>query len=152
MQREQSTSARVFDLIKVEADINEALQRSAPLRPQQAVDFAPPAVRAPMPDYVEHRDNVNEVGRLSAEAVVKEYENAAREIELMGDELKGRIEKLESTKADAMVVLDEVKETAAKYRDEGKRIFLQIEDCALMTSEVRATCDTLKQKIAGPSS
>jgi len=42
----------------------------------------------------------------------------------------------------------EIKELAARYRDEGKRYFLQIEDCSLMTSEVRTVCEALKKKIA----
>ena len=42
-----------------------------------------------MPDYVEHRNGVNEVGKLSAEAVVREYEAAVKEIEALGTELAG---------------------------------------------------------------
>ena len=34
-----------------------------------------------MPDYVEHREEVSEVGRLSAQAVAAEYESAAIDIE-----------------------------------------------------------------------
>ena len=37
------------------------------------------------------------------------------------------------------------------HREEGKRYFLQIEDCSLMTSEVRSVCETLKKKIAAGS-
>lgn len=114
-----------------------------------------PSVRQlmpPLPDYVEHRDGVNAVGKLSAEAVVREYEAAAKEIEAMGEELKARLDKLEQAKNEAMSVISEIKETAASYRDAGKRIFLQIEDVTMMTSEVRTTCGELKAKIAGPSS
>jgi hypothetical protein len=150
--QQPSTAARVFNLADVEQDIAAALKDRQPLRAPEPVDYAPPAVRAPMPDYAVHRDGVNEVGKLSAEAVVREYEAAAKEVEAMGTELKGRIEKLEATKADAVLVLDEIKEVAARYRDAGKGVFLQIEDCALMTAEVRATCGALKAKIAGPSS
>jgi hypothetical protein len=44
-----------------------------------------------------------------------------------------------------------MKETATRYRAEAKRIFLQIEDCSLMTAEVRKTCNELKEKIAAPA-
>jgi hypothetical protein len=44
-----------------------------------------------------------------------------------------------------------MKETAARYREEAKRIFLQIENCTLMTSEVRKTCTELKERIAAPA-
>ena len=42
----------------------------------------------------------------------------------------------------------QISKLAEKYRDEGKRYFLQIEECSLMTSEVRTVCEALKQKIA----
>lgn len=145
MQR-QSTAGRVFRLGQIGDEIADEIRG----RPN---DYAPPALRInPMPDYVQHREDVTEVGKLSAEAVVREFEAAAKEIEAMGGELKDRIDRLEAMKTEAVAVFGEIKETAAKYRDEGKRIFLQIEDCALMTAEVRASCDALKQKIAGPAS
>ena len=55
-----------------------------------------------------------------------------------------------TSKVCAMV--GEIKELAANYREEGKRYFLQIEDCSLMTSEVRSVCEMLKKKIAAGSS
>ena len=148
----QSTAARAFSVIDLEADIVDTVKNLPARQSQRVIDYAPPAIRSPMPEYAVHRDGVGEVGKLSAEAVVREYESAAREVEAMGEELRSRLEKLEATKADAVAVLDEIKETAARYRDEGKRVFLQIEDCSLMTAEVRRTCDELKTKIAGPAS
>lgn len=143
-----STGALVFNIRDIEADIEGALKGAPSLRQMRPQDYAP----SPMPGYVEHREGVGMVGALSAEAVVKEYEAAAVAVEAMGTELKDRIARLEATKADAIVALDEIKETAEQYRNEGKRIFLQIEDCALTLAEVRGTCDALKIKIAGPSS
>ena len=49
-----------------------------------------PTIVAPeiaIPDYVEHRDGATEIGMLSAEAVVREHEAAAKEIESMGADL-----------------------------------------------------------------
>ena len=43
-----------------------------------------------------------------------------------------------------------MKETAARYREEVKRVFLEIENCSRMTAEVRKTCNELIEKIAGP--
>lgn len=134
----------------------EALVRPTGLparREPRIIDYAPPAVRTPpipMPTYVEHRDGVDDVGRLSASAVVLSYEQAAKEIEAMGEELSARIKRLEDTKAEAILTMEEIKDTAAAYRDAGKRIFLEIEDCSLMNAEVRKTCGELKDKIAGP--
>lgn len=104
--------------------------------------------KSPMPDYVEHKDGVNQVGKLSAEAVVREYDAAVKEIEALGAELADAAKKCEAMVAGVHAMVGEIKELAANYREEGKRYFLQIEDCSLMTSEVRSVCETLKKKIA----
>jgi hypothetical protein len=106
---------------------------------------------SPMPDYVEHKEGVNQVGKLSAEAVVREYEAAVKEIEALGSELTDAARKCEAMVAGVHAMVSEIKELAANYREEGKRYFLQIEDCSLMTSEVRNVCETLKRKIAAGS-
>ena len=107
---------------------------------------------SPMPDYVEHKDGVNQVGKLSAEAVVREYDAAVKEIEALGSELTDAARKCEAMVAGVHAMVREIRELAANYREEGKRYFLQIEDCSLMTSEVRSVCETLKKKIAAGSS
>lgn len=107
-----------------------------------------PLRKSPMPDYVEHKDGVNQVGKLSAEAVVREYDAAVKEIEALGAELADAAKKCEAMVAGVHAMVGEIKELAANYREEGKRYFLQIEDCSLMTSEVRSVCETLKKKIA----
>jgi hypothetical protein len=152
-RQQESTAARAFSLVDLEADIAlEVTKGRLPppvLREVQPDDYAPSSMR--LPDYVEHRDGVDQVGKLTAEAVIQQYEGAAKEVEAMGTELTERLKKLDATKAEVLVTLDEIKETAAKYREEGKRVFLQIEDCSLMTQEVKATCGTLRGKIAGPT-
>ena len=114
-------------------------------------DFAPLSVRAPdmaMPDYVEHRDGATEIGRLSAEAVVREYEAAAKDIEDLGVELVGHVKQCEAMSREALTVIEELKETAGRYREEAKRVFLQIENCSLVTASVRKTCAEMREKIA----
>lgn len=107
-----------------------------------------PLADGPMPDYVEHKEGVNQVGKLSAEAVIREYDAAVKEIEALGNELTDAARKCEAMVAGVHAMVDEIRELAANYREEGKRYFLQIEDCSLMTSEVRSVCETLKKKIA----
>lgn len=68
----------------------------------------------------------------------------------MGAELVERVKQCEAMTRDALAVIEEMKDTAARYREEAKRIFLQIENCTLMTAEVRKTCTELKEKIAAP--
>ena len=65
-----------------------------------------------------------------------------------GVELTEAANKCEAMVAGVHSMVNEIKEIAANYREEGKRYFLQIEECSLMTSEVRIVCETLKKKLA----
>src|ERR1700712_4060171 len=148
----QSKMGRV--LTDLERDIEAELRHRPPVHESHPLNFPGAKVRAPalaMPDYVEHNDGATEIGKLSAEAVVREYEAAAKDIEAMGAELIERVKQCETMTRDALAATDEMKETARRYREEAKRIFLQIEDCSLMTAEVRKTCTELKEKIAAPA-
>jgi hypothetical protein len=147
----QSTKTPIFDAIDIEREIEEEFRKLPPIREPQPVDFAPPSVGAPdlaMPDYVEHRDGATEIGKLSAEAVVREYEAAAKDIEDLGAELVGHVKRCETMTREALAVIEELKDTAGRYREEAKRVFLQIENCSLVTAEVRKTCAAMKQKIS----
>ena len=148
----QSINGRV--LTDLERDLEAELRNRPPGQELRSVNFAGPRVRAPalaMPDYVEHSEGATEIGKLSAEAIVREYEAAAKEIEAMGAELIERVKQCENMTRDALTVTEEMKETAARYREEAKRIFLQIESCSQVTAEVRRTCTELKERIATPT-
>lgn len=148
------TRSPLIDADAIERDIGTVINnRRAPvIRPAPEPPIEQLLPQGPMPDYVVHRDGVNRVGKLSAEAVVREYDAAVKEIEALGAELAEAAKRCEATVAGVHSMVAEIKELAAKYRDEGKRYFLQIEDCSLMTSEVRTVCETLKQKIAASGS
>jgi hypothetical protein len=148
----QSTAGRVFNVVDLEREIEAEVRNRVSVR-EVRPNLAPARTRTPtlsMPEYVEHRDGASEIGRLSAEAVVREYEAAAKEIEAMGAELIERVKQCEAMTRDALAATSDMKETAKRYREEAKRIFLQIEDCSLMTAEVRKTCTALKARIAAP--
>ena len=104
-----------------------------------------------MPNYVVHRDGATEIGKLSAEAIVREYEVAAKDIEAMGDLLIECAKQCEAMTRDVLTVTGELKETAARYREEAKRVFAEIEGCSQMTAEVRQTCIELREKITSPA-
>ncbi|WP_291861515.1 hypothetical protein [Bradyrhizobium sp.] len=142
----------MLDIIDLEREIEDQVRNNPPLREQRPPTLAPqrPAPSQPMPDYVEHCEGATEIGKLSAEAVVREYESAAKQIEEMGAELINRVKDCEAMTRDALSATQEMRDTAARYREEAKRIFLQIENCTLMTAEVRKTCTLLKEKIAAP--
>jgi hypothetical protein len=142
---DEPIEAQVLSL--VEHEIAAAVRTSPPEHEQRPVSFLPAAARPPMPKYVEHREGAVQIGKLMAEAVVGEYETAAREIEGMGAQLIDCVKRCEALTRDAFFVIEEMKETAARYREEAKRVFLQIENCTLMTAEVRKTCADFKEKI-----
>jgi hypothetical protein len=115
--------------------------------------YQSPTVVSPatMPEYVEHSDGATEIGKLSAEAVVGEYEAAAKEIEAMGADLLERVRQCEAVTAESLAVTDELKEVAARYRAEAKRLFDQIENCSSAVAEVRKTCIELRDKLLAPA-
>jgi hypothetical protein len=144
---------QVLDLVDLEREIEAQVRNTLPFREQRSVNVVPEKVGPPprpMPDYVQHCEGATEIGKLSAEAVVREYEAAAKEIEGMGSELIERVKQCEAMTKNAFAATEEMKETAARYREEAKRIFLEIENCTRMTEEVRKTCTDLKEKIAVP--
>ena len=152
----QSTIERA--LMDIDREIAQQIRSRSPIFDPRSVDPVLPRVAAPssmaalpLPDYVEHRDGATEIGKLSAEAVVREYEVAAKDIEAVGAELVERARQCEAVTLDALAALEELKETARHYREQAKSIFLQIENCSLMTAEVRKTCTELKKKLAAPA-
>src|ERR1700676_1850486 len=150
----QSTVGRILSVTDLEREIEAEVRNRPPIHEPRPDIFAPPKVHGPtlsMPDYVEHRYGATEIGKLSAEAVVREYEAAAKEIEAMGAELIERVTKCEAMARDAFAVTEGLKKIAERYREEGKRVFVQIENCSLVTAEVRKTCTELKEKIAVPA-
>jgi hypothetical protein len=139
----------------MEREIRAELRPRPLLHEPRSTPIDPPIVGAPnlaMPDYVEHRDGTTEIGKLSAEAVVREYEAMAKEIESTGTELLERVKQCEAMTRDAIAVTDEFRQCAAHYREEAKRVFEQIEACSLVVAEARKTCTDLKDKIGASSS
>lgn len=129
-----------LDLAKLEADVTAAF-------PALPVRAFPPNQPEPMPDYVEHREGVSRVGQLTAEAVVRDYEAAAKEIEAMGTELISAAKKCEAMTGEVHTAIAFMRDTAASYREEAKKIFKRIEECALFTEDVRKTCETVKRRM-----
>jgi len=87
---------------------------------------------------------VSRVGALTAEAVMQDYEAAAKEIEAMGAELVSAVKKFETMTTD---VQNTIRDTAEAYRQEGKKIFERIEECAVFTEDVRKTCEDVKRRM-----
>lgn len=132
---EQLRKSTEVSLTQLEADI------TAGIRPDSSLSSVA------LPDYVEHQQGVSRVGALSAEAVVRDYEAAAKEIESMGEELIDAAKKCEAMTAEVHAAIAYMRDTATAYREEAKKIFKRIEHCALFTEEVRKTCEEVKRRM-----
>jgi signal transduction protein with GAF and PtsI domain len=143
--RAQNALVKPFDVSRLEEEVREAAQQQPPHI--QALERAP-RLAPPVPDYVSHRDDTSEIGKLSAEAIVKEYEETAKEIEAMGEVVKEMVQRCEQLTSSASAMLKDIKATAARYRKEGKRMFTEIESCSSATDEVRRLCEAFRDKIA----
>jgi hypothetical protein len=147
-----STTSSKFVELDVEHDIAEALTKSPPLRAHSPNDFAPPKVRTPpMPPYVEHRADVDQIGKLSAEAVIAQYEGAVKALEAMGTTLIDCVKRAEKMASECKDAIAYVQDTAEKYREEAKLIFDRIEQASVMTAEVRSVCDEMRKRIEHPA-
>jgi hypothetical protein len=145
----QNSAVKPFDASRLEGEVREAVQNHPHIH---AVDFISQGPVPPVPEYVSHREDVSEIGKLSAEAIVKEYEETAKEIETMGQVVKEMVQRCEQLTSSASAMLKDIKATASRYRKEGKRMFTEIEACASATDEVRRLCGSFRDKLAARES
>lgn len=114
----------------------------------------------PLPEYVTPKEGVPQVGALSAEAMVRDFEDTAKHIEIMAaelaaearkcaEELSSLANKFKEMDAEVRSVIDHIKDTAASFRDEAKTVFVRIENTALMTRDVRDASTKMRQCIIG---
>src|SRR2546430_15705038 len=97
----------------IERDIGDLLQISnRALSSNYILSDDHPLPKGPMPDYVEHKEGVNQVGRLSAEGIVREYDAAVKEIEALGAELTEAAYKCEAMVSGGHSLVNEMKELA----------------------------------------
>jgi hypothetical protein len=89
--------------------------------------------------------NIEKFPEVTAEAVMRDYDSAAKEMEAFGVELIAAAKKCEAMIADAR---NTIRDTAEAYRQEGKKISGRIEECALLTGDIRRTCEDVKRRMA----
>jgi len=92
-----------------------------------------------------------DLGRLSAEAVQAQYENAAREVEEMGNAIKDRIQKLEAALRECDADMKYVAEAAIAIREKGKHVHLQIQEASTLSQEIRAAASEFTKKVTNGS-
>jgi hypothetical protein len=150
----KTLNGKTLELVDVEHDIAKVLTKSPPLRDHRAVDFALTKAgtpSSPMPPYVEHHADVDQIGKLSAEAVIAQYEGAVKALEALGTTLIDCVQRAEKMAAGCKDAIAYVQDTAQKYREEAKLIFNRIEQASVMTAEVRSVCDEMRKRIENPA-
>lgn len=144
--RRRETPITADDL---EAEIRATAPQIRELRGRevQASDYAPPAVRAMLE---QPQVTAEDLGRITAEAINADYEEAAKALAELGKMLSERIAALDKLRQDAQIALRDCLDTAQSYREAGRRHAERIESTAAMTAEVRDTCEAMRKKL-GPS-
>ena len=89
----------------------------------------------------------NDLGRMSAEAVLTQYEAAAKAVEDMGEEVRNRIEKLEDSLKDCDATMKALAEAAQAIREKGRLVQVQIEEASALSTDIRSKCEEFKQKV-----
>ena len=126
----RNTPLRTVDADNLESEISDMLRTDRrPLVTQPL---------APEPD---------DIGRLSAEAVLAQYDHAAKCVEELGLEVKDRIRKLEDQLKEADADLKLIGEAANKIREKGKLVHMQIEEASQLSKDIRETCAEFVRKV-----
>jgi len=94
-----------------------------------------------------HIPSLEEMGKVGAEAVNKQYEDVARQFENLGHETRNHVAKLEATIANCYKDLKKIEDAIAGVHDAGKRIELIIADAALFSQDVNDIVDAVIKKV-----
>ncbi len=135
--------------ISLEAEVSDLVAHLPRRPPPVPVQEKP---MPPLPDFVQHVDNVPHIGAIAAQAMVQDHDGAAKHIEQVGKELMELAKEVQSAFEKMMAgigdAINDIDDVAAFYRGEAKRIFELIEHASIKTSKVRKGCADLRGVIA----
>lgn len=98
---------------------------------------APALQTAPLPEYVEHAEGVNHIGKLTAEVIVRDYEETAKRINEIGEYLGKVAHRCEEFMGEIQQMVTNIDKVGVRYRERGAEIFKQLETSAQVTERVR---------------
>lgn len=136
--RDLDADRKPFDVneIKLEEELGELVRQP---RPRLAGDTTLQPVRSPL--------DVSELGRLSGDAVVKQYEVAMNSLQALGKELIECVQDAETMVVGAKDTIKYIEDTIQRYRSEAQATKDRIEHASLMTANVRKLCDDMRTQI-----
>lgn len=140
---------RIFrpNFANMERELNEANLKADAIIAEKMANPAATIRSIALPEYVEHKEGTPDLGKITAEAVVRDYEAAAKNVEAIGEELKRLVARQQEILEELNKGIEEVNAVASRYREEGKRIFEELQSCSILTEDVRKTCAALQQKL-----
>jgi hypothetical protein len=124
-RRPQPVDLDAGDQVDLERDIQSLLGTGRRPQPQQ------------------HED----IGKLSAEAVLKQYEQTAKDVENLGETVKVWIAKLETVLKDCHDDLRLISDAAKHVRDKGDAIHAVIDQASAVSKTIRDTCADFTKKV-----
>ena len=90
---------------------------------------------------------VDDLGKMSGEAIMAQYEAAARSVEEMGEDVKERIAKLEAAMEECHKDMRLITEAAVFIREKGTAMRAQIEKASEVSNDIRSAVDEFKRKM-----
>jgi len=139
----------VDELMALGGQVEEEIRRAvAPMRSSS------------VPPYVEHDPQVDDVGRLSSEALAASYEASAKRIEAMGESIISEMREVRKTVLSMLKEAERVEQeteeavravaaAAEVYRSQAKELFTHIQRHAMLAAEVRKTAADMTARVRG---
>ncbi len=142
MRLRRREETKPFDVTQLEREVRDAMP---PLRaippPEQFPTPLPPLEIEPK------QVSAEDLARITGEAVRAAHETAAKSLDDLCKDAAERVERIEQLKAIALKQIQECRELAEVYREQGRLSALQIETTQNDLSEMRETIDLLRNKI-----
>ena len=101
-----------------------------------------------IPDRTVPVEQMPDIGKLSAEAVLKQYEQTAKDVEELGVTVKEWIAKLEAILKDCHEDLDLISKAAQHVRSKGDAIYAVIDQATQVSKMIRDTCTDFTNKVS----
>lgn len=116
------------------SDIEQSDDQLEPIQPE-------------LPPYINHAEGVNQIGKLTAAAVIRDFEETAKGFNAMGDEVKRVAECCERYLSELQALVEHTNQVAKLARERGSEIFRWLEQSALTTEQVRKDTDAMSTKL-----
>jgi predicted nucleic acid-binding Zn-ribbon protein len=100
-----------------------------------------------LPPYVEHAQGIDALGKATAQAVILQYEAAAKSVESLAPEINEWTAALESALNDLHEASKYIQAAAQYFRDLGKNNFELIQRSHLAITSAREIADKMKEQI-----